>query len=655
MCRDFGFYRVAAVVPELHLGQPRRNARELISAIHSAEADETALVVFPELTLTGYTCADLFFQEELLQQCEESLADILRETHDCSTVAVVGLPVPHRGRLFNAAAVLQNGQLRGLVPKIYLPTGLEFYEGRWFATGAGVEGQVRLAGQEAPFGPDLLFTLGEDERFVLGLELCEDLWTVQPPSGRLALAGATVLVNPSASPDVLGKSSYRRQLVTQQSARCLAAYIYASAGPGESSSDLLYGGHALVAENGHLLAESNRFHFNTNWTCADLDLDFLAGERRRHPSFPLQSAPGSFRNILLDPVPPIESELLRTYSRHPFVPQSTEDRNAHCEEILAIQSTALARRWRQLGPQTRLVLGLSGGLDSTLALLVALDAAERLGTTPASILAVTLPGPGTTARTLDQARRLAEISAIDFREISITTAVEGHLRDLNHPTGLEDITFENAQARERTQILMDLANQIGGIVLGTGDLSEAALGWCTFNADHMSMYAVNIGVPKTLVRHLIEWSADQAETRHNPELAAVLHEIGQTPVSPELLPPAADGTISQKTEDILGPYEIHDFYLFHFLRHGFTPQKLLFLAECAYGDTHRVEQLAQWLEVFLRRFFAAQFKRNAMPDGPKVGSVALSQRGDWRMPADLHPTAWLEGLAELKANFQRGS
>lgn len=651
MSPDFGFYRVAAVVPELHLGQPRPNARELIAAIHSAEADETALVVFPELSLTGYSCADLFFQEELLQQCEESLAEILRESRDCSTVAIVGLPVRQRGRLFNAAAVLQNGRLRGVVPKIYLPTGQEFYEGRWFATGAGIEGTIRLAGQEAPFGPDLLFTLADDERFVLGLELCEDLWTVQPPSGSLALAGATILANPSASPDILGKATYRRELVTQQSARCLAAYLYASAGPGESSSDLLYGGHALVAENGHLLAESDRFNFNTSWTCADLDLDFIAGERRRHPSFPLQSASGTFRNILLDPIQPIESELLRSYSRRPFVPESTEDRQTHCEEILAIQSTALARRWRQLGPQTRLVLGLSGGLDSTLALLVALAAAERLGISPGSLLAVTLPGPGTTSRTLDQARQLARISGVDFQEISITAAVEGHLRDLNHPAGLEDVTFENAQARERTQILMDLANQVGGIVLGTGDLSEAALGWCTFNADHMSMYAVNIGVPKTLVRHLIEWSADQAEARSQTDLAAVLREIGHTPVSPELLSPAADGTISQKTEDILGPYEVHDFYLFHFLRHGFTPQKLLFLAECAYGDTHRVEQLARWLEIFLRRFFAAQFKRNAMPDGPKVGTVALSQRGDWRMPADLHPAAWLEGLAELKATF----
>lgn len=647
MSPDFGFYRVAAVVPELHLGDPLANARELAPMIRSAEADEIALVVFPELCLTGYSCGDLFFQEELLQAAEEALADVLRETADSATAAVLGLPVRWAGRLYNAAVVIQSGRLRAVVPKLYLPTGQEFYEGRWFASGLGVSGAITLAGQEAPLASELLLAVQGESRFTIGIEICEDLWTVQPPSGPLALAGATVLVNPSASPDVLGKAAYRRSLVAQQSARCLAAYVYASAGPGESSSDLLYGGHGLIAENGRVLAESQRFSFHTTWTCADLDLDFLASERRRHPSFPLQSRPQSQRVVQLDPLPPIESDLLRSYPRQPFVPDDTAHRTAHCQEIFSIQSTALARRLRHLGASTRLVLGLSGGLDSTLALLVALEAVERVGGHPQQILGVTLPGPGTTERTLAQARQLAELSAIEFREISISAAVESHLQDLQHPREARDITFENAQARERTQILMDLANQVGGIVLGTGDLSEAALGWCTFNADHMSMYQVNAGVPKTLVRHLITWSAERAAAEGRGDLAGILLDVAGTPVSPELLPPSADGSIAQRTEEILGPYEVHDFFLFHFLRHNFTPRKLLFLAECAFGDSHSRQQLAAWLEVFQRRFFAAQFKRNAMPDGPKVGSVALSQRGDWRMPADLSPALWLRELHEL--------
>lgn len=649
MLPDFGFYRVAAVTPELALGDPVRNGDRLAECVRAAEADEIGLVVFPELALTGYSCADLFFQEELLQRAESALAGFLEATESCATVSVIGLPVRRLGRIYNAAVVCQGGRIHGVVPKLHLPTGQEFYEARWFTPGNVGESLLRIAGQEVPFGSRLLFASSEDDRFVLGVELCEDLWTVQPPSGALALAGATILANPSASPEILGKATYRRDLVEQQSARCLAAYVYVSSGAGESSSDLLYGGHALVAENGHLLAEGERFSFQTTWTCADVDVDFLTGERRRNPSFSTQPVPTDCRTILLDPVPRIETELHRDFTPHPFVPSNPENRSEHCREIFSIQSTALARRIRQLDAK-KIVVGLSGGLDSTLALWVALAATRRLDLPPETILGVTLPGPGTTTRTLGQATRLAELCGIDFREISITAAVEGHLRDIGHPGNVHDVTFENAQARERTQILMDLANQEGGFVLGTGDLSETALGWCTFNADHMSMYQVNAGVPKTLVRHLLEWSAEQAETSGEKNVAEVLREVGATPVSPELLPPAEDGSIRQRTENILGPYEAHDFFLYHFVRSGFTPAKILFLAGLAFGGSYPMERLAGWLEVFYRRFFAAQFKRNAMPDGPKVGSVALSQRGDWRMPADVSPAGWLEALAEYPGN-----
>lgn len=638
MSPDFGFYRATALVPELALGIPSLNSSRLAECLQAAEAEETALVVFPELALTGYSCADLFFQTRLLDQAEEALASLLAATSSIGLVAVVGLPVRHGGRLYNAAAVCQNGKIHGVVPKCFLPTGGEFYEARWFTSGLGLSGTTLLAGQECPIGADLIFSSPDDLRFTLGLEICEDLWAVQPPSGALALAGVTILANPSASPELLGKAAYRRDLVRQQSARCLAAYVYASAGPGESTSDLLYGGHSLLAENGNLLAESARFDFGATWTTADFDLDFLASERLRHPSFSTQPAPLCPRRIKLDPVPSIESELRRSVSPHPFVPDHTEDRHRHCREIFSIQATALARRIRQTQPK-KIVLGLSGGLDSTLALLVALEAARQLSQPANLILGLTLPGPGTSRQTLTQATEMARLTSIDFREISITAAVESHLQDLRHPVGQHDLTFENAQARERTQILMDLANQQNGFVLGTGDLSETALGWCTFNADHMSMYQVNAGVPKTLIRYLIDWSADQTTDQ---QLAEVLRQIAATPVSPELLPPDEEGRISQRTESILGPYEAHDFFLFHFLRCGFTPAKIQFLAERALP--YPPEQLAVWLEIFLRRFFAAQFKRNAMPDGPKVGSVALSPRADWRMPADIAPTAWMNSF-----------
>jgi NAD+ synthase (glutamine-hydrolysing) len=636
-----GFCRVAAVVPELALAQPEENARRHIAALREAVEDDIRVVVFPELALTGYTCGDLFYQQQLLEQTKRALAWLLGKTKDLPLAFVTGLPWMVGGRLFNCAAVCAGGQLHGVVPKIYLPQRREFYEARWFCSGA-VETSRTVSGPEGPvaFGTDLLFG-GEEADLCFGVEICEDLWAVEPPSGALALGGAEVILNLSASPEILGKAAYRRELIAQQSARLLAGYVYASAGPGESTADLLYGGHALVAENGHLLAENERFSLTESRVVADLDVDFLRHERRLNSSFS-QASRQPLRRVVFGLEKTAAGrrafQLLRPPERRPFVPTDPTARARHCQEILNIQSTALAARLRHTGLE-RVVLGLSGGLDSTLALLVCWKAFALLSKPSAQILGVTMPGLGTTGRTKNNACRLAELLEVELREIAIGPAVELHLADIGHPEEATDITLENAQARERTQILMDLANQQNGIVVGTGDLSEAALGWCTFNGDHMSMFHVNAGVPKTLVQYLISWCAEEW---FEGELADILRDIVETPISPELLPLAADGSQTQETETVLGPYELHDFFLFHAVRRGAEPEKIRFLAREAFAGERQPEDLDHWLEVFYRRFFASQFKRNSQPDGPKVGTVALSPRGDWRMPSDAKPTAWLE-------------
>lgn len=629
-----GLVRVAAVAPALQLGDVATNVVRTVEAVKQAVAEGSRLVVLPELGLTGYSCGDLFYNEGLLERVEAGLRLLVSATRELPCVLVVGLPWRVQGRMYNAAAVIGRGRLLGVVPKSVLPTAGEFYERRWFSPAAtvGVD-KVNFDGGEVPFGTDLIFEVADVAGLRIGVELCEDLWSVVPPSSLAALAGATVLVNLSASNEVLGKAGYRRELVKQQAARCLAAYVYASAGPGESSTDVVFSGHCLIAENGVLLAESERFDFAGSRAVADVDVQWLEHDRLHSSSFRDAAAPVVFRRVqvALGECPEVVAGALRRpLPATPFIPGSQSRRREVCEEIFAIQATGLARRLEAARAKTA-VVGLSGGLDSTLAFLVMVRAAEKLGWGRERLVAVTMPGFGTTGRTRGNAEQLAAVLGVELRTISIEAAVRQHFADIGHPEGLHDVVFENAQARERTQVLMDVANQMGGIVVGTGDLSESALGWCTFNGDHMSMYHVNVGVPKTLVRYLIEWCA---EDWCREDAGKVLHDIVDTPISPELLPLGLDAELVQKTEEVVGPYELHDFFLFHLVRHGAAREKIAFLAGQAFAGTPFAPVVEKWLEVFLRRFGQSQFKRSVMPDGPKVGSVALSPRGDWRMPSD---------------------
>jgi NAD+ synthase (glutamine-hydrolysing) len=641
---QFGFVTVAAASPSLRLGDPAANALLAIQALEKASAEGAEIIVLPELCLTGYSCGDLFGQRTLLQGALKGLGQVGEATARLGVTALVGLPLEVSGRLFNAAAFISRGKILGIVPKTHLPNTGEFYEQRWFASArvAPVK-EIDLLGQTVPFGTDLLFQASDLPDCVVGIELCEDLWAVEPPSGAQALAGATLLCNLSASDELLTKAAYRRDLVRAQSARCLAAYVYAAAGAGESSTDIVYSGHGLIAENGGVLGESERFRFELSLVVSQIDVDKLQAERRRNSTFfgaPATLQPRVRRFELGHPTG-TTPKLRRRFSQHPFVPSDVQRRDEHSQEIFAIQSTGLARRLRHTGAR-HVVIGVSGGLDSTLALLVLLEAFGRLGLDRKGIIGVTMPGPGTTVRTRMNALKLMEALGVTAREIPIGAAVEQHLADIQHPPGKHDVTFENAQARERTQVLMDVANQAGGFVVGTGDLSEAALGWCTFNADHISMYHVNIGVPKTLVRHLVSWAA---HARHVGHERALLEDIVATPVSPELLPPGGDGEIAQQTEMLVGPYELHDFFLYHVIRNGFRPAKVLWLAEHAFTGKYDQTEIRHWLRTFLTRFFSQQYKRSVMPDGPKVGSVALSPRGDWRMPSDAEATAWLAEIA----------
>jgi NAD+ synthase (glutamine-hydrolysing) len=642
----FGFLRVAAACPPVAVADPERNADATLAFVARAADRGAQVVVLPELGLTGYTCGDLFFSlSTLVGGAERALERVLRETARRSVVVVVGLPVLQGGRLFNAAAVIQAGRVLGVVPKTFLPGYKEYYEERWFSSSREArESEVRLAGQTAPFGTDLLFRLPEEPGVTLAVEICEDLWAPIPPSSRHAVAGATVVLNPSASNDLVAKAEYRRELVRQQSARILSAYVLANAGVHESTTDLVFGGHLLVAENGVLLAEGERFRREGELVVTDVDVERLRVERARQTSFAdaVHDAAPAYRPVVLAPVPaPQPHRLVRAVDPHPFVPAEASTLDERCREVFSIQTAGLARRIEHVGVK-RVVLGLSGGLDSTLALLVCARTFELLGLPRTGILAVTMPGFGTTARTLESARRLAAGAGAELREIDIRPACEQHIRDIGlDPEDRESATYQNLQARERTQVLMDLANKEAGIVVGTSDLSEIALGWATFAGDHIAMYGVNASVPKTLVRRLVEWVAAHHAREAEREL---LRGVLETPVSPELVPPAKDGAIAQKTEDLVGPYELHDFFLFCLLRWGAGPRKILFLAEHAFAGRYDAATLRRWLAVFLRRFFAQQWKRSVMPDGPKVGSVSLSPRGDWRMPSDALPAAWLREL-----------
>ena len=635
--REFGFLRLGAATPPCRVANPKENAAAILAQYREAAQKGSALVVFPELCLTGYTCGDLFHQSALLAGAVEGLRAILAGSRDLDTLAIVGLPLRREGALYNCAAVLQRGRVLGVVPKRHLPNYGEFYELRHFAPGdAAQNGSISLWGEEVPFGADLLFACADMESFRLGVELCEDLWAPCPPSAGLAQAGATVIANLSASGEVVGKGEYRRGLLTSQSARLLCAYVYADAGAGESTTDLVFSGHDLIAENGAILAESPLFHEGVLY--ADVDLGLLLHERMRANTFAAGATAG-YRRVPFS-LGRLDTPGLayRRVTPQPFIPQNEGERAERCEQILTIQAHGLAKRAAHTRAKA-LVVGISGGLDSCLALLVAVRALKLIDRSPKDALAVTMPCFGTTGRTRQNAEALCKALGTGFRCVDIGEAVRQHFADIGQRFENQDVTFENSQARERTQVLMDIANMEGGLVVGTGDLSELALGWATYNGDHMSMYGVNAGVPKTLVKHLV---AHCAATAENPSLKAVLLDILDTPVSPELLP-AKDGVISQVTEDLVGPYELHDFFLYHLVRYGAGPSKIFRLAQAAFQGDYDDETIRKWLKTFLRRFISQQFKRSCLPDGPKVGSVSLSPRGDWRMPSDAEAAAWLEG------------
>lgn len=645
---DFGFVRLCCVSPTLSPGDVPGNLAVIMEAVATAAEQGARLVVLPELCLTGYTCGDLFYQPHLLDAAATALLTLAAVTARLGVAVVAGLPLAERGRLFNCAAFLAQGEVLGLAPKTFLPSTNEYYEKRWFASSRLVPvDTVLLGGRAVPFGADLLFEAADVAGCVVGLEICEDLWAVCPPSGDMALAGATIIANPSASVELLCKAGYRAELVRQQSARCLAAYAYAAAGPGESTTDVVYSGHSMIAENGALLAEAERFSFATTITLADVDVQHLAQERLRSSSFSAALPGRTFRRVaftLGGGAAACDAGLLRPLSPTPFIPSDPGQRAASCREIFRIQTTGLMRRLRHTGV-TSVVIGISGGLDSTLALLACAQAFDRLNLPRTNIRCVTMPGYGTTARTRSNAEKLAAQLGASLSIVPIQPAMEQHFRDISFdPAGL-GVTFENAQARERTQILMDLANKTGALVVGTGDLSEAALGWCTYNGDHMSHYHVNAGIAKTLIRFLVRWCADELL---DEEAAATARDICDTPISPELLPLDADAGLLQETERTIGPYLLHDFFIFHALRHHSAPAKILFLAELAFAGSFDRRTILKWLRVFYQRFFAQQFKRSAVPDGPKVGSVALSPRGDWRMPSDASAALWLAELERLE-------
>ncbi len=639
---NFGFLKVAAAIPQVRVADCAHNAGRIIALTEEAARHGAEIVVFPELAVTGYTCGDLLLQSTLLDAADEALAEIVRATRKLPLTVIAGVPLRHGSTLYNCAAVFTQGRVLGVVPKIHIPDYGEFYETRWFASGEGIaEERIAAAGQQADFGADLTFEVNGTE---FGVEICEDLWTAVPPSSHLALDGAKAIFNLSASPETAGKHAYLRQLVAQQSARTLAAYVYCSAGMGESSTDLVFAGNALIAENGTILREAERFSADEQLVVADVDIQRLEFERRRNTSFRRRDSAAENTVIEMEIPQGLRAAALdRDIDPLPFVPKDEAHRNERCEEIFRIQAHGLAQRLRHTGCQ-RAVVGISGGLDSTLALLVTVRAFDFLGIGRSGIVGITMPGFGTTDRTYNNALELMRGLGVTLREIPIRDACIQHMKDIGMEPSDRSTAYENAQARERTQILMDVANMEGGLVVGTGDLSELALGWATYNGDQMSMYGVNASVPKTLVRHLVKWAAD---TERDAATRATLLDILDTPVSPELLPADDEGRIAQKTEDLVGPYELHDFFLYHFLRLGAGPAKILFLAETAFRGSYDRATIHKWLCIFFRRFFAQQFKRSAMPDGPKVGSAALSPRGDWRMPSDASAAAWLQELETL--------
>lgn len=641
---NLGFVKVAAAIPNVKVANCKYNLERILALVNKANQQNVKILAFPELSLTAYTCGDLFYHQLLLEQAELALKSLLIETASLDMVIIVGLPVSFNCRLFNVAAVLYKGKLLGVVPKSYLPNTNEFYEKRWFSSGREISNDttIDLAGQNAPFGTNILF--GNDT-FKLGVEICEDLWLAQAPSFQHALNGASILFNLSASNEVIGKDAYRKQLVSQQSGRCVAAYVYAGAGFGESSTDLVFSGTSMIYENGSCLAESKRFSLEEQLTIADVDVQRLLADRHKNTGFFEQGSNQSgngYRVVPFDFDRQAIEDITRTEAPLPFVPYGN-GLTARCEEIFNIQVWGLATRLYHTGIKS-VVLGISGGLDSTLALLVCVKTFDKLNLPRKNIIGITMPGFGTTHRTHNNSIDLMESLGVTSREINIKDACFQHFKDIGHDVSILDVTYENTQARERTQILMDIANKEGGLVVGTGDLSELALGWATYNGDHMSMYAVNTSIPKTLVRSLVKFVA---ENQVDEKSCKTLLDVVDTPVSPELLPADDKGEIAQKTEDIVGPYELHDYCLYYMLRFGFSPKKIYFMAKRSFAGQFDDETIKKWMRVFFKRFFQQQFKRSCMPDGPKVGSVNLSPRGDWRMPSDASSVLWLEEVEQL--------
>ena len=638
----YGFYKIGCSTPEIRVADCAGNASRIIDCVRQADLSGAHVLCLPELCLTGYTCADLFLQPTLLRGAMSELGRICRETETCEVLFVVGLPFSSGGKVYNCAAVIQKGKVLGLVPKTYLPNYNEFYEQRWFVDADEEEMHlVDVNGQAVPFGTDLLFACAEYPELRIAVEICEDLWAPLPPSTAHAMAGATVILNLSASNETVGKAEYRRELVRSQSARLFCAYAYADAGRGESTTDLVFAAHNLIAENGVIRAESRLFE-NESVLC-DVDVEKLCVERMKNTSFSAQNASDNGYETIWFSQNQQDKPLLRVIGRAPFVPDSAQELDLRCESILQMQAEGLRKRMDHTR-SAKAVVGISGGLDSCLALLVMTRAMKRLNRPMSDIVAVTMPCFGTTKRTRSNAQTLCEVLGVSFQCVDITKTVQSNFKDIGQDANVHDVTFENTQARVRTLVLMNLANRLNGIVVGTGDLSELALGWATYNGDHMSMYGVNASIPKTLVRHLVRYAARTAE---RPELQNVLNDILDTPVSPELLP-AQNGEISQKTEDIVGPYELHDFFLFYAIRYGFSPRKILFLARNAFQDSYSDTELYRWLRNFYWRFFAQQFKRSCIPDGPKVGSVSLSPRGDWRMPSDASAALWMSEMDQIK-------
>ena len=641
--KEYGFIRVGAIVNKLSLANPMKNAEEIIKEIKKAVKLGVSIVTTPELSLTGYTCGDLFLQDQLLVDSENVLQKVLEETKSLDIISILGMPIRHDNQLFNCAVVIQKGKILGIVPKTYIPNYQEFYEARWFSSSRDLKtNEVELLGQLVPISTNLLFQDKTLKEITFAIDICEDLWTVTPPSDSHALHGATIIFNLSSSNELIGKQEYRKSLVASQSARTISAYVYVSSGIMESTSDVLFGGASMIYENGSMLAMNQRFEIESNIITADIDVFKLANDRRKNRSYMNMASNIDYRFIKVEVMDTIK-ELQRDYKEYPFVPSNELERSRRCEEIIEIQSSALARRLLQLG-NSKCVIGMSGGLDSTLAFLVIVRAYEKLKRDMKDIIGITMPGFGTTGRTYQNAVDLVKEYGATLREISIKDASILHMKDIGLPENDRSITYENIQARERTQILMDVANMEGGLVIGTGDLSELALGWCTYNGDHMSMYAVNTSIPKTLVRYLVSWVADTTDGKKKE----VLKDILATPISPELLPPDEAGNILQKTESSIGPYVLHDFFLYHFLRYGATPKKIYVLAKHTFKDSFSNDEIKKWLKVFIRRFFTQQFKRNCIPDGVKVGSISLSPRGDLRMPSDASYEAWLKELDEIK-------